>query len=377
MLGPMTWMLATAVSLTTAPAVGAPKQIDVDCESGGALERALVRAEKLDKVEIVLHGVCTGNFMIATDGVTLRGATPDSGIAAPRRNPSRMPVLEVVDARANLLGMVVQGGQGADVGVFVHGWDAEVLLFNVDVHVEDGFGVFSERGAHVRLFDTTIRDGLVGVTTQFNSTATLSGVTVSNQRVGVIVFDKSSAGISDTTIENSSEVGLSVSRRSDVNVLGGVFRENGGVHVNARDWSSITLLFEPTIGSATDATPYALSALSHATIASYGTSAIYGNAFVSDGGSIRIGNTVLDGDLILVQFANAHVRDAEITGVVVCVDGSDAICRQTTTAGAFGCVSSSCGPATAEAIGRAPSASAGPEFDAPRLERPLRLRSRP
>ena len=59
------------------------------------------------------------------------------------------------------------------------------------------------------------------------------------------------------------------------------------------------------------------------------------------------------------------------------VDGADVICNGTPTAGSFGCPSSTCGPATAEAIDRAPAAFTGPVFEEPGLEVPPRMRSWP
>jgi len=366
------WMLATTISLTPMFGTEVSRRIDIDCESERALERALARAEKLGEVDIYLHGVCKGNFVIATDGVTLRGATRESGLAAPAGHSSRLPVLEVVDAQASLRGLVVQG---AEVGVFVHGWDAEVLLFEVDVHDQDGAGVVASRGAQVRLLDATVRDGSIGILAQSDSEVNLQNVVVNNQHVGVIVFDESFAALNDTTIENSREAGLNVGDRSDANIIGGVFRENGQVHVNANDWSNVTLMSDVMIGSETDTTPFALGVNRNAAIASFTTPVIYGDVSALVGGSIRLGNTVLDGNLAVVQFSNAHVRNAEITGSVVCVDGADAICKQTTTGGVFDCPSSSCGSAT-EAVGRAPSVSEFPVVEVPRFERPPRSRPR-
>ena len=76
-------MLMTAISLTPALGVDIAKRIDVDCETERALERALARAQKLREVDIYLHGVCEGNYVISSGRVTFRGATPESGLAAP------------------------------------------------------------------------------------------------------------------------------------------------------------------------------------------------------------------------------------------------------------------------------------------------------
>ena len=372
-----TWMLAAATMLAPTFGIEIPIRIDVDCEADRALERALAEAESLRKVDNYLHGVCEGNYVIAGDGVTLRAATGESGLAAPEGDSGYLPVLEVVDAEASLRGLVVRGGV---VGVLVRGWDAEVLLYEVDVHDQDGVGVIASRGARVRVLNSTVRDASLGILAETDSWLNLQNVIVDNQDDGIIVTDRSFAALNDTTIENSRTGGLGVTRRSDVNILGGIFRENGQVHVHAGEWSSVTLLYEVTIGSETDTTPYALGAIRYATIASYTTPAIYGDVSALVGGSIRLGETVLDGDLSVSQFANAHVRNSEITGIVFCRDGAEAICRRTTTAGAVDCPSPTCGPEPAEAVDRAISTPELPVLEVPDYERrpgsrPLRRES--
>jgi hypothetical protein len=251
-----------------------------------------------------------------------------------------------------------------------------VLLYEVDVHDQEGVGVYGSRGATVRVFQSTVHDGFTGVAVDDDAELFLQQTVVSNLQTGVAVFDESFAGISDTTIENNSEGGLNVGHRSDVNILGGAFRNNGQVHVNANDWSSVTLLFEVTIGSETDTTPLALSVNREAVIASFSTPHLYGDVSALVGGSIRIGNTVVHGNVTAVQFADAHVRNSEITGVVACTDGSDVICKQTTTAGVFGCPSPTCGSA-AETAGLTPPAPELPVIELPRFERPPRSRPQP
>jgi hypothetical protein len=368
-----TWILAAVISST--PLVGGviPRQIDVDCESEDALRRALARASKLPSADIHLHGVCVGNFVITGGNVTLRAATPDAGLAAPSEGSTGPAVLEIHDAQASLRGLSVEGGE---VGVLTQGWDAEVLVYETDVHDQIGVGVYGTRGATVRVFESTVRDGFTGVSVQDDATLFVQHSVVSDLQIGVTVYDESFAGISETTIENNSEGGLNVSDRSDVNVLGGAFRNNGQVHVNANDWSSVTLLFEAEIGSETDTTTYSLSVNREAVIASYSTPALYGHVSALVGGSIRIGNTVVHGDLTALQFANAHVRNSEITGIVGCTDGSDVICKQTTTGGVVGCPSPSCGPAP-EAVDSAPAVPEPPVIELPRFERSRQSRPQP
>jgi len=353
----MTWMLATAITLTAptpvpdrqpVPISPNPARLVVPCDQVGALPRALRIAEKQPEAEIYLRGVCTGNFKIERGSIGLHGMTPDSGLAAPAGNPSGEPLLEVVDANVRLHRMVALGGV---VGVLAHGADAEVFLGNVEVRDQTGIGLYADDGAELRLFETVVENsGAVGVVVRGNSSANVQRSRVRGHEVGLEVIDRSFLAISDSTVERNRVGGLGVGDRSDANVLGGEFRENGQIHLKASDWSRITLLFETTIGSEADSTTGSLGATRNSTVASYGTPDIYGNASVLSGASLRLGNTVLHGDLTAIQFADAHVRNAEITGSVACVDGSDVICRGTTTAGSFGCVSTSCGVPTALAI---------------------------
>lgn len=369
MLSPTRWIVIAAVLLTATLSVSGQDRIEVTCESAGALERALNRAKNLEAVEIFLHGVCVGNYVIESDHVTLRGATPDSGLAAPGGDPGSLPVLEVIDVKASLRGFSIAGGL---VGVWVHGTNSDLLLVDVNVHDQGAVGAYADDGGSLRLIDTTIRDGDIGVLIQSESSANFQRITVAHHRVGVIVADRSTAALNDTTIESCEQTGLGVQRRSDTNVLGGVFRDNGEVYLSAVDRSTITLIAETTIGSESDATSFAMGATRFSRISSFGTSTIYGDVSALDNASIRLGNTVHHGDLVGSLFADAHVRDAEITGSVFCTDGGNVICSRTTTSGAVGCASSTCGSPTAEAIVRSPGATRAPILNESRFERPIR-----
>jgi hypothetical protein len=366
------WVLAAALAVPSAPGAQSPRRIDVNCQFEHGLERALARAKTLGKVDINLHGVCEGNFVIATDGITLRGATSDSGLAAPSGSSTNLPVLEVVDAQAVLAGLVVQGGV---TGVLARGWDAEVLLFGVDVHGQAGEGVVAIRGASVKLFDGTVRDGTIGITADSSGEISLQGVVVSDQRIGVVVRGGSFATLTNATIENNREAGLTADTRSDVTIFGGAFRENGQVHVHAGEWSEINLLSGVTLGSDHDLTPYSMGVIRDARIGSYSTPVIFGDVSALDGGSIQFGETVLNGGLFVQQFANAYVRDATITGSIYCADGSEAICSGVTTGGVIGCPSATCGAPTPAPSAGASAARKFPVIEVPRFDLPRRARS--
>ena len=367
----MPWLLAVALVPVPSPGSGGSRRIDVNCQLGHALEGAIVRAKNIGgEVDIYVHGICVGNFIIDTGGITLRGADNASGLAAPAGG--FLPVIEVIDAQASLRGLAVRGGPA---GVVARGWDAEVFLVAVDVHGQTDIGVFGQRGAQLTLIDSTVHDSEVGVLADSSARLNLQNVTVSDERIGVAVSQQSTAALNGSTISNNREAGLAVSSRSDVNVLGGAFRENGQVHVHAGEWSEVSLLSGVTIGSEGDSTPYSLSVIRGAAIASFSTPAIHGHVSALIGGSVQLGNTALTGDLIIQQFANAYVRNAAIAGSVVCFDGAEAICSSTTTLAVFGCPSPTCGPPAVGDGSRPAPHPAAPAIDLPRFDSP-RLRSR-
>jgi len=361
-----TWLLATTLLLAPTPEAGPALYVDVDCSDPGALERALAKAGKLGELDVTLHGVCEGNFVISGGVVNLIGATPESGLAAPAEDPGYQPVLKVSNAQAGLYGLIVRGGV---LGVEVHGQDSELFLLDVDVHEQIEVGVVVSRGAKGRMWDSTVRDGHIGIVADSLAEINLQRVAVSRQREGVIVRDRASAVLSDTTIENCAVGGLNVTDRSDAIVYGGAFRENGQVHVSAVERSGVRLVSGVTIGSETDDTSYALGASRGSTVTSYGAPLIFGEVSALDNGSIRMGETVLDGNLIVRLFSDVHVRNSEITGIVFCDDGAEAICSGTTTGGVIDCPSPTCGAAPVEAAESPPSAYESPVVEEPRFER--------
>ena len=343
-------LLVAGLSLSSA-ATGLPQQIDVDCRVDGELERALAVAEASNGADIHLHGICEGGVVIATDGVTLRGVTPDAGLEAPDSDPDVQALVEVVNAQVSLRNLMLHGGI---IGVLADGWDADVLLFQVELSDQQG-GVFARNGADVRLLDSTVRDGSIGVLAQFNATVILQNTVVTGHDTGIVVFNESRVALTDSTVENNRTGGLQLGGRCDGFVSGGAFRENGQVHIFAGSRSDITLLGNPIVGTEEDSTQAAFGVNEHSTITSFNTPMIYGDLHVLDHGSLLIGNTTVEGYLIASIFSDAFVSNSEIVNGVFCDSGSDVVCAgSTTTPSVTGCPSPTCGAAPASAPGRLP-----------------------
>jgi hypothetical protein len=114
--------------------------------------------------------------------------------------------------------------------------------------------------------------------------------------------------------------------------------------VVATDHSTISLFNEVAVGSEGDSTEWALGVARQSTISSYGLPPIHGDVSALDNGSLRLGNTVLHGDVFVSLFSDASIRNSQILGFIACDDGAQAICSQTSSQANHGC-SPSCGSA--------------------------------
>lgn len=353
MLTTATLLLATSLLVPPAGPSGPPKRIDVDCSVDGALERALTRAQRSKVgVDIFLHGICEGGVVIATDGVALRGATPDAGLVAPDPPADIQILVEIVGAQVYMRDLTLRGG---DIGILADGQDAEAVLFNLELS-DQSIGAYARNGAEMRILDSTVRDGDVGVLAQFDVLVVLQNTIVTGQDTGIAIFDRSRAGITNTTVENSRTGGLQLEGRCDAVIFGGTFRENSQVHIFAGGRSDITLLDNVVVGSETDTTQGALAVNEHSSITSFTTPEIHGDLHALDRGSLRIGNARVEGSLLVSTFSDALVKDAEIVEGVYCRTGSDVICSgSSTTPSVVDCPSTTCGePSPASPSSNAP-----------------------
>lgn len=332
------WMLAAGLSLNQVPPPSPPVNsgtFHVDCRVEGALERALSRAEKVDHALIELHGVCAGSYVIHSGDISLWGATPDSGLAG--AGPA--PTLTILEGRIGIHQMTIRDGV---VGVVAEGWNATVVLDRVDV-VGHEVGVVASRGGTARVLDSTVRDGQIGVEAQYSASANLQNVTISGQDNAVIAWKGSEIAVNQCTIVDNREVGVAAQYDSQVLLYGGSLLNNGGVHVISGDRSDVSLASAPIVGSDTDETEWSFGVFRHSSISTFSTPAIHGNIYAFDGGSLRLGNTTLDGGVMASEFSDVFLSSSEVTGGVSCASGSDAVCVGVTSPGAMGCASASCG----------------------------------
>lgn len=317
---------------------GGSTAIQVDCNRPGALEKALIRAEKLTDPLIVLDGVCEGGIVLDQEGLTLIGATQDSGLMLTGPSPIARRMVEVSAPGVALRNMTLRGGE---FGVYASGAGAEVLLYRVET-VDVLLPVNAEQGASVRLLEANLRDGLTGMSARSGGSLNATDSTVRGFDLAVS-GSESSVALSDCIVEDNRGAGVLVNRRSDLIVFGGEFHRNGEVHIAADNRSDVTLLNNPTIGSAADETLFSLSGNEDSKLSTFSTAEIYGSISALDRVSLRLGVTTVHGAIYLSLFSDGQIRDAEITDGVICSDASDLISRQLTTPFVLDCPSSSSG----------------------------------
>lgn len=334
--------VAAVASLAPVELPSVPLPIVADCSRPQALEQALTRAAKQGGGDIRVEGSCTGNYRIETDSVTLRGAPGASLIAA---DPDA-PVVEVVAARAALRNLTVRGGV---VGLYVHGTDHDVLL--VGLTLRDNIeGAFADDRARMRVIDTVVEDCRFGLSYR-DADGNVSDSTIAADEVGISILSDARFALIDSVVRDHAGAGISVGGRSDALLIRSHFENNGQVHVNAIDYSTVSLLQETTLGVSGDETWFALGSGRRSTVSATTAGDVYGDVSSLSRASINLFNGVVHGDLLVQTFSDAHVINVEVTGQFICTGLSQALCSGVTSGGNFGCASE-CGDATAQASTR-------------------------
>jgi hypothetical protein len=334
--------------------------VEVDCDEGQDLQEAIDTIAQKGGGDVLLRGICKGNFQIGSDDITLRGLGEGPGIVALRDN---RPALEIEDASAVLRGITIEGGAA---GVEIRGARADVLLVGVEVFGQAGSAVFIDDRARVRLFECSLHDAGTGVFARGNSDVNFDRSIASNLHFAIVVSDRGRAVISGARIEQNQNFGVDLNLVSSAVIQSTVFSENGRAHIRASDRSGINFFDSPyDIGSAEDETRYAIELGRSSRADLFTGQTVHGNILVSGSSSLQMGFADLLGNLEINRFSDAWILSSTIAGTVDCRDGGDAFCRGTSTEGSVGCPSPSCaGVASAAPFRPLPEM---PEYDLKRI----------
>ncbi len=345
-------MLASllAIVLMAPAAVIVPQApvIQIDCDAGQRLDKALLAVKNSPGARIQVRGTCAGWFELTTDSVRLEAWVPgEATLTAP--DPTRGgTVLTVRDARDVMI-YGIRFRHGGDIGVGVEFFRSpgggvlecefersEVgLVFN-DSH--DGWA-----------WEISAHDNDIGMTSEYGSDVGIHLSTFErNRRNGVVAFDDGSLLLERSKVNGNGQAGVVVAFNSRADVAESSLNDNGQVHLFVGFASQLTVRGDAVVGSPSDATWYALDVYRSST-ADVGNSTLYGDIEVTDNAFLDLDVSRALGHIRVDRFGRASLFNTTVTGSAGCASGGDLICGYGTHVTVSGCPSAtSCSPALSD-----------------------------
>lgn len=181
------------------PVSSQPLAVTVNCAAGETVADALARGpETTSRLTVTIVGVCQEAVVVARDAITLQGASPGDGLAAPAEAST---VLTVLGQRINLNQLTLTGGSSGLAATR----GASFTATNLHVRGATDAGVFMLFNASGRLTNSLIEDG---------------------GKNGIAVQLGASVGVVGGTIQNNALIGIQVSAGGHATVSGAVIRDN-------------------------------------------------------------------------------------------------------------------------------------------------------
>jgi len=321
-------LLVVTVALTpAATAQPGGLELEVDCDRGDSLYRALRRAERASYARIHVRGTCLGANVITGDNFVEIIGDPNGG-AVLQSGPS--PVLFAVGSGTLLLQDVrLVGG----MGLRASGSGRVVGLTRCEIDSQS-LGVFADQGvgalvvdSDIRALDTAVlvKDSQVVVQETRLHDSTFAARTFG----GLLWLDRVEA------VDNL--IGVLAEDRSSLIVLGGQFSENGQGHLGGTNDTRIQV-YNTQVGGPGDGTALSLSGDGGVAIEVFYDDAatdIWGGVSLRDDSFLSLGGATIHGSIQARGFSRVLVEGTVERGVG-CGSAADAFCgfaASTTTQG--------------------------------------------
>jgi parallel beta-helix repeat protein len=211
--------------------------VDVDCNTGGAIGRTLVKLKPGDV--LFVQGVCRENVLVQSEinGIVIDG----QGKATIRAADARQPAVQILGREVTIRGFTMTGGF---FGVAVNR-GATALIESNTIEGAEHSGVEVSQNSFGRIVDNTIRRNRQNGILVLGSASVHIGVVRSddqrprpniiqdNEGDGIHVIRASTARIVGNTLSGNRGSGLAVRQTSHADVAGNVFNGNSkdGIHV--------------------------------------------------------------------------------------------------------------------------------------------------
>ena len=349
----LSMLVASAAPLVVA-APQPPRDISVDCDNGGNLQRAVDTLANRGGGIVRFTGTCEGvhvdSPLIEIVGVspTLSRIDAGSGTAIHTTEPGHLSIRNVHLA----------GGQG------VYAIGHQRVVFINDCEIDAGIiALRVDTGAGVVISDSDLT-GTQFAIRSVAGTIVVERSTLHDSNFGARVFD-AELFLIDSDVTASSIVGVQA-ERSTVLIQGGRLSDNGNAHISAMGGSRLDV-FNVEIGGPNDLTTVAFRARDGAKIGLFGNDpalGVWGSAIVTGDSFVALDGVVLHGSILLSEFSRLVLNGIVSGGNIQCKTAADATCDHAGSALTLGCAS-----ALASCVPSQQAADRGVTLDPPQISR--------
>ncbi len=335
-------MLASllATVLMTVPSVISPQPpvIQVDCDAGQHLDKALLAVRNSPGARIQIRGTCAGWFELSTDAVRLEAWLPGQATLTAPDPAQRGSVLTVRDARDVMI-RGIRFRHGGDIGVgliFLRSPGGQVLECEFE-HSE--VGVVFEDSHDGGAWDIWAHDNDIGLSSESGAFVGIHLSTFErNRRNGLIAWSGGDLLLERSKITGNREAGVVVMFNSRADVVASSLNDNGQVHLYDGFASQLTVRGDVVVGSPADTTWYAL-VVGRSSTSDVGNSTFYGSVHVDDNSFLDLGVSRVYGPILVQRFGRVSLFNATVTGPANCASAGDLICGYNTHVAVSGCPS--------------------------------------
>jgi hypothetical protein len=266
-----------------------PPTLEVNCDAGQSLEKALLAVQKSPGAMIRIRGTCVGNFVLSTDRVRLEGVTEERAVLRAPNATDMSTVLTIQDASdVQVRRLHVQHGGQSGVGLRFE-TSHRGLVYDCEFD-QNEVGVVFRGSDDGSVWDCSMHDNEAGLVSSFRSSVSAQSSSFRNNTdVGLLAFVNSDLNVGDSEVTGNGSGGVGAQIHSSLSLVQVVLRENAGVHIFAVDRSNVNLISGVTLGGSQDRTLWSSGVNASSTLTAGSMSTFYGGIHLMGNSYLELG----------------------------------------------------------------------------------------
>lgn len=332
-------LLGVILAATPPIVLPQPPTLEVNCDAGQSLEKALLAVQKSPGATIRIRGTCVGNFVLGTDRIRLEGVTEERAVLRAPNSTDRSTVLTIKDAlNVQVRRLRLQHGGQSGVGLMFERSPLG-LVYNCEFDQSEVGLVFrgSDDGT---VWDSSFHDNEDGLLSSSRSSVYVRRSSFrDNTDVGLLAFVNSDLTVVSSEVTGNGSGGAGAQFRSSLDLLDVVFRENDGVHVFATEHGAVHFVSGVTLGGSQDRTAWSAGLGASSTLTAGWRSTFYGDVYLLGDSFLELGELSVNGRIWATSFSRVSLGRTLVSKEAVCSQGADLSCVFGTRVSAFDCPS--------------------------------------